>query len=71
MARQTEVVLVTTDTHCGHYTGLTPPDWWWPKKSDDPAREKIAKYQRWAWKTYKSYLKELGPFTRSLVALNS
>jgi len=66
MARQTEVILIDGDMHCGHYTGLTPPDWWWPEKSDIPWRQKIATYQRWAWKTYCSYLKEMGPFTKHI-----
>ena len=56
-------ILVISDMHCGHLTGLTPPDYWW-SNSDTKWRKKIHDYQRWAWNTYRSYLDEFMPFNK-------
>ena len=67
MKQRTKRILVVGDMHCGHQTGLTPPDWWWDDSGEVHERHKIAAYQRWAWKTYSKYLDELRPFDRMIV----
>ena len=58
---------IISDLHCGHLTGITPPDWWYSNESETSWRKKIANYQKWAWKEYLEYIKELGPFNRLIV----
>lgn len=59
-------ILVISDMHCGHLTGLTPPDYWW-SNTETEWRKKVCEYQQWAWKTYMKYLDEFRPFDRALV----
>lgn len=60
-------ILIIGDMHCGHVTGLTPPDWWWSDEGEGETRKHIAQYQRWAWKQYCESLDEWRPFDRVLV----
>lgn len=47
-------VIVISDLHCGHKTGLTPPAWQ-IKKDRFPA---ISAYQKASWTCYKGWAKE-------------
>lgn len=60
-------ILVLADFHCGHLTGLTPPDWQWDNESETAWRKEVCRYQKWAWKTYMAYLDEFRPFQRLIV----
>lgn len=60
-------ILVISDFHCGHLTGLTPPDWQWQNESETAWRKEICRYQKWAWNEYVSYLDEFRPYDRLLV----
>jgi len=60
-------ILVISDLHCGHLTGLTPPDWQWTNESETAWRQEVCRYQKWAWETYESYLDEFRPFQRLVV----
>lgn len=60
-------ILVIADTHCGHLTGLTPPDWQWKNESETAWRQEVCRYQKWAWETYVEYLDEFRPFQRLIV----
>ena len=44
-------ILFLGDLHCGHYTGLTPPDWW---------HNDFTVVQKPLWKWYVKTLKEIG-----------
>ena len=52
-------VLITSDTHCGHRAGLTPPGWFYSLKDASPARKEWGKLQRECWKFYSSEVKKL------------
>jgi len=65
MAR-TKRILVLSDFHCGHLTGLTPPMFQW-SNSDTEWRKAVCLYQKWAWKTYMSFVDEFRPYDRLLV----
>ena len=58
---------IISDLHCGHLTGMTPPDWQWENESETAWRQKVCGYQKWAWKTYTDYIKEIGPFNKLIV----
>jgi predicted MPP superfamily phosphohydrolase len=58
-------IVVISDTHCGHITGLTPPEWHMStnNKSSSFFQKKnlYAKLQREMWKWYVDVLKSLQP----------
>ena len=60
-------ILVISDFHCGHLTGLTPPKWQWQNDSEAPWRKKVREYQQWAWNTFTAHLDEFRPFQRLIV----
>lgn len=52
-------ILFLADTHCGHRSGLTPPDYQY-SMSGDPIRRAWAKLQRDGWKAYMGLREEIG-----------
>ena len=60
-------IIVISDTHCGHNTGLTPPAWQYnaPHKSTTK-RKKWGKIQRELWGTFKTMLKKFEPYDMML-----
>ena len=56
-------VLITSDTHCGHRAGLTPPGWFYSLKDASPARKEWGKLQRECWKFYSSEIKSYSLLT--------
>ena len=59
-------ILVTSDWHCGHLRGITPPDWQWENKSETAWRKKVCAYQKWAWAELMSYVDEFRPYTHHI-----
>lgn len=58
-------MLAVGDIHAGHYTGLTPPGWWFNKiPHADLAflqrKNKIHDYQKSVWEWFKGELKAMG-----------
>jgi len=58
-------VLVLSDLHCGHATGLTPPDWMHKVQSRSSSsairrRNKFTELQTQMWKWYTSQLSDIG-----------
>lgn len=54
-------VVFISDLHCGHRSGLTPPEWQWPEKASGPERRKYAKVQHLLWNWYAAQIKALQP----------
>lgn len=54
-------LLAIGDLHCGHFVGLTPPDWWLSAKSD------VGKVQRALWSDFKQKVKTVGKVHALLV----
>lgn len=59
-----EVVLskrvgVIADLHCGHPTGLTPPEWQFNLGQSDE-RDRLAEYQAESWRRYCAAVKKVG-----------
>lgn len=44
------------DLHCGHYVGLTPPDW----QIKPSLNAKLARFQQETWDWYKTKVQEIG-----------
>lgn len=56
-------ILVISDTHCGHLTGLTAPDFQISQfNKSETKRNKWAKMQREAWQGFKKLLAKYEPF---------
>ncbi len=51
-------VLVISDLHCGHYVGLTPPEWY--ESSPEAKRNKYLSIQRQCWNFFATSVKKLG-----------
>ena len=47
-------IIALSDLHCGHYAGLTPPEWWMNAEQAPT----IANLQRKTWKDYKALVKK-------------
>ena len=45
-------LVIESDYHCGHWAGLTPPDWYQSGKK--------GKHQKELWEFRKSVLKDIG-----------
>lgn len=56
-----------SDLHCGHYLGLTPPDFFRPVEAEDPAIALLARKQREYWDTYNHLVRMAGPVDHLLV----
>jgi len=52
-------LFVGNDTHCGHFAGLTPPEWHFPL---DGARAEIGQLQRELWGWFTGTVDALKPF---------
>ena len=55
-------VLAGGDFHCGHFAGLTPPEWWEREDSTDPWIMKILHTQKLLWNWYADKLSFYKPF---------
>lgn len=62
-------VFVGGDFHCSHRVGLTPPAWQWKTDANEiedlesvHQQHKYGRIQAECWKTYKTLLKQTGPF---------
>lgn len=56
-------ILVISDTHCGHLTGLTPPAWQLKEfGKSSTKRNKWATMQKDAWREFKKMLKRYEPY---------
>jgi hypothetical protein len=60
-------IVVISDMHCGHRSGLTPPTWQYPDESKDPALAKYGEMQRAMWGWYCDTLSALQPIDRLIV----
>lgn len=49
--------IVISDLHCGHYFGMTPPEWWLPESEEE---SKIATWQRKTWEWLSSKAHDIG-----------
>ncbi len=56
-----KTALFTGDWHCGHFGGLTPPEYQFSPKSKDPSRAKLASVQSALWDFYVSRVDEMKP----------
>lgn len=56
-------ILAASDTHCGHFSGLTPPMYWLPI---DGSKPQVAALQRELWNWYANTLTAAGPFDAAL-----
>ena len=56
---KTKRVVLTSDRHCGHLVGLTPPPWWF--RDDSPHQKKIFKIQKELWEFYAKTIDKLKP----------
>ena len=54
-------VVIIGDTHCGHVTGLTHPNWQFNKTSSDKRIRLLARVQDQAWNWYEIQARKLGP----------
>ena len=59
-------VVVISDLHCGHETGITPPDWNPPYSTQAP-RYKVYQLRRQLWKFYADALAEIQPIDALIV----
>lgn len=60
-------IIVTSDFHCGHQTGLTPPGYRWEEVKNPTTdfmrrRNKYLETQRGVWKWFSNNVKKYGPF---------
>ena len=53
-------ILFTSDPHCGHLVGLTPPSW--QISADRPHAEKFAAVERACWTWFSKKINALRPF---------
>lgn len=60
-------VVFISDKHCGHRSGLTPPEWQWKLKSRDPIKRKFAEVQIRMWEFYSTTLAALQPIDTLVV----
>lgn len=54
-------VLVISDLHCGHFAGLTPPDWNDAPQKNSEQRFMLYRARRTYWKFYKDTVDKLKP----------
>ena len=63
MVKKSKRILIITDTHCGHRSGLTPPPWQFGEYTKSGTkRNKWGVIQREGWKGFCDVLKRRGPF---------
>lgn len=55
-------ILVISDTHCGHMSGLTPPGYQLPLDSDNPLRRRFADFERRTWEWFVAEMEKCRPF---------
>jgi len=60
-------LVIASDFHCGHYVGLTPPDWWYVFPENSERQKKIAQTQRELWAFWATNIDELQPIDRLIV----
>lgn len=53
-AGKTRRVVAIADLHCGHVSGLTPPEWWFGLAGGTEQRMQWAEVQRELWREYMS-----------------
>ena len=58
-------VAIISDTHCGHFLGLTHPNYQYSLKNEEMSQ--VAKIQREAWNWYVDAIKSIGPTVDVLV----
>jgi hypothetical protein len=56
-------ILCIGDLHCGHFGGLTPPEFWWSSERNN----QISDMQRETWACYKDMLDEIGEVDVAIV----
>jgi len=44
--------IIVSDLHCGHFSGLTPPDWHWQSTDERTHVGKLGTLQREIWSTF-------------------
>jgi hypothetical protein len=49
---KTKRLVIISDLHCGHRSGLTPPAWQYSECDDDEIKAKYGEFQRILWKWY-------------------
>lgn len=54
-------VVAIADTHCGHPTGLTAPDWQWPTAGPTEERSRLAEIQNETWQHYLDIIEKESP----------
>ena len=53
-------VVVLSDLHCGHRSGLTPPGWQYSKEASDETNRRFADMQSSMWNWFSDSIKKLG-----------
>jgi hypothetical protein len=61
-----KIVLVIADLHCGHRTGLTPPEWWM-NRGINKFYDKIHDFEKTLWEWFKGEVDKLKPFDAVIV----
>lgn len=56
-------IVIISDTHCGHRSGLTPPAWQY-QDEDGPVMQKYYEIQKVMWEWYSETLESLQPIDR-------
>ena len=68
MSRKSKGLLATSDWHCGHKAGLTPPEFQWKTTEDDtPYRQKVSRLQKSVWDDFAGKVKEFRPIDTLLI----
>jgi hypothetical protein len=62
---KTKRLVIISDLHCGHRSGLTPAEWQWKNSKD--TRGKFAAVQRTLWKFYTETIDSLKPIQALVV----
>lgn len=55
-------LIVISDLHCGHLSGLTPPDYWIELAKHDQKRNKLALVQRELWEEFAAIIDAHRPY---------
>lgn len=59
--KKSKRILIISDMHCGHQTGLTCPDWQYQESKNDVAKKnKYARVQKECWIWFSKEIKNLG-----------
>lgn len=60
-------VLILSDLHSGHVTGLTPPAYQLKGHTSEPRWDKLVEVQKQIWKWFATTLQDEGPFDHTIV----